>query len=390
MNDLLKLQDIASLLQHQLNTISSDLFGFGLIPREETFYITDSVGLYQKWQTMDNDLQFNFGILKSTSFRDNQFVLNGTIEESFILSVVCYEKNRDNVEKIFNTLTKNKIETPLFRHDDWLIKFIPGKYDPNNFQNSQDGRNEKLYYTTYTFIFEYRHDYLTANDVKLKIDNVDIPFFYLDFDNVKSSIANVPFSKNNNNYKMVAETIVLGLPLGSNNAKVNDIILSAGSDRYNDLYSFSLDLKNFTKNVDYTIKRGSLSVNKDIDNLMFNVVFEMATPRIELKIDDVLIPALNFQIATSRATTQINGQDLEIKHSIHNFGYAITATFIHINDNPKSVELLNEARIKTTNTTHTILYEDETYEVITTDATDSFTEAGNIIYNLTFVARKVG
>lgn len=389
----IRLQSIASLLQHDLNTISNDLFSIGKISSEVNFYITDNHDQYETWQEMENKEMFSYGILKNTSFTDGNLFLSGLLEESFILNVKCYRNQRDDIEEIFNSYSISKLKNSKFRYENLTINMIPGKVSFNNFAFSGDGRNEEMFIATFTFKFEYFENRLITDDIQLKIDGILVPILSVDFKNDKSEIANLAYSKSNQDYKMINEIFAINFPI-TENEKANEIIVSALSNKFNDKYTIEWAFGDvFTKTVDYTIRSGRVSYNEHSRAIGVEVVFQMATPRVLIEIDGVSIPVLSYQIAQSRAITPINAPDLEVVSLVENYSYSIQISFVH-DDSAKSQELLNEAISKIIDTEHHIFYRDESgnefeYEVLTKDSTYSFTEIPNIVYSITFVGRKV-
>lgn len=291
---MIKTSDIASFLQEQLNNLS-----------EVKFRITADVQLYNnkwlKWGGKD----FYPALLRVIT--DLPPVGSfGAYTAIYRLEAQGDKDNRESIEDTFISLAS---ELNGLRVD---IKstggmFALGKPLFSDFTEKSDGSGKNIFKATLDISLTVIVAGILGSETKIYIDDIEIPFAELLFDNSKGVVANHPSNTGLSYPLLKGESFEVSLPL-VDNTKTREIAQRVFDDRINVKHKvkYQIDNELFWEK-DCFLRGGTIRAVNDTTALSLVARFEQALPRSNIKI-------------------RVAGEGAYKSIPVLSFGYSMTAT----------------------------------------------------------------
>jgi hypothetical protein len=406
MSRILTTKEMAAIVEQDLNTISNTLYDSGEILSQIVFFGTDDSAIYERYQKGEYDL--------TTDIRITPFILESInfyqlreeylrYEETFGLNVYGFFAEKTDLEKIFNYYTNientsNKTEVI----DSIRIEKETGRIDFDIEEFPQDGSDEHRIQGALFFTWQFLGGGLTSDNVEVLIGGEKvptgerIPYKFYNFENAKRNISSMEFSTEgitqflNSTYGFL---ITMTLPLLTDSDTIMEIYEDVYKKRYNKKYTFSFRLFNgdedyFTFTDDIQLAGGN-SPDPKPSVLDFDVMFIRAPKSIEIYIDTVRIPVLEYSYSFSPQSdnvVNINDDKSKSVNVASSFNINMTLPLNEDDENTKINEIYEDIHNRDISKEYTIRIKrgtlfDNSYNVILgennsfnadTDANQSF------------------
>ena len=204
-------------------------------------------------------------------------------------------------------------------------------------------------------------------------------------------ITYVSNQESGSSYRLTNDFVVLQLPLIFSNSKILELYNQTNSNNYNAVY----DLKIVTGSIEtikqLVLKKSILTVSKDSGLVIMQLTFETHYPRETITLDGDSIPIVAFSSNKKKVIDTDNRyNDNEDK------AYGIATSFVR-SWNIKFVKNATTAWTKLEtdhngsdlDTPYVLVVGSDTYNVISGESTESFTETGDIAIEVAFTEVRV-
>lgn len=236
------IDDVASLIETTLNSISASMKLAGDITSELVYKITPEVMTYDEMVTKadsnDNDVRLTPGLLQSLGNFDMTQDLNYTsIIESFVLDIYGYDEDMEDHKKIMDEYIFQRSHIGdmtqsndlIFDYIGYRTNYIVNKPIITGHINSEDGSGIDRFISTNSFYFTFEDGGISYNDTELKIDEVTIPYLSYQVSPTNSLVSNIWLNEDLTKNIAVGSsfTISITLPTLSSNAKIVSLLAEA-------------------------------------------------------------------------------------------------------------------------------------------------------------------
>lgn len=223
-----------------------------------------------------------------------------------------------------------------------------------------------------------------------EIEYVSIPYIQYQ---PTHDITYVSNQSEGSSYRLTNDLVIMQIPLLFSNAKVLELYNRINNDSYNAVY----DLKIVTGAVEIikqvALKKGIMTVTKDSGLAVMQLTFETHYPRKTITLDGDTIPVVAFQ-STKKKTIEPDNKYVEGVEE--DKGYGVATNFVR-SFNIKFVKNSTTAWNKLEadhegsdlDTPYTLLIDGNSYNVMSSETTESFTDTGDLAIEVSFVEKKV-
>lgn len=396
---MLELNNLASYIQGRLNDIAESMYDNHDIMDKVVFLVTDSEQQYDDvFTNMDfkgDDIPYIPVLLKRLfSTKQDDYVF-GKFLESYRLEIMAYMPFKTSVEFIFNAFTKEQ-NTSNFEvlQDGTQVKKNHGSLAFFQLVNAKSGTNVSFIAYTYEFTWNYVLGSVISDSSRLLVDNVEIKFLGLSFQNDKIAIPNVAYGNNvlaSTNGMTYAFTFPIVKGDDDEALKNQELFEDIVLNRYNKTHTLQWvidDYKSVT--IPVAVRSGTVNYNRD-DLISFALVFEQALPRTTVSINGVSIPILSFNLQRENTVESIV-KLTDVESVAVSSGYNAIIRFAHDHDNATSRLLLSDIINGNLGSEYTLLVNVGSSNVISFSdsvilkgGTYQFEQTGELIYEATFV-----
>lgn len=397
---MLELNNLASYIQGRLNDIAETMYDNQDIIDKVVFLVTDSE---QNFDDANTDMEFKINddvaytpvLLKRLFSTKQEDYTYGKFLETYRLEIMAYLPFKTSVELVFSEYTREQ-NTSDFEvlQDGTQVKKNNGSLAFFQLVNAKSGTNVHFIAYTYEFSWDYVIGSVISDSSRIFIDNVEIDFLGLAFQNEKITIPNIAYG-NNTLASTNGMTYAFSFPvLKGTNAKAlknqelfEDIMLN----KYNKIHTLNYQIDNYKSvTLPVTVRSGTITYNRD-DLISFSVVFEQALPRTTVSLNGVSIPILSFNLQRENTVESIV-KATDVESVAVSSGYNAIIRFAHDHDNATSRLLLGDiingnlgseyTLLVSVGSSNTITFSDT---VILKGGTYQFEQTGELIYEATFV-----
>ena len=410
-----KLNSQASSIQGKLNDIAETLYDASTITDKVVFLVTDSEQKFDDYTTQmefkvnDNIYYTPVLVKRVLATKENDYVF-GKFVESYMLDVLAYEDNKLSVEKIFDELSEQENDADFEVVNNEQTKKVHGKLIFRQTINAGSGKNRHYLYYTYDYSIATIIGSVVKESSNVYIDDVEIPFIGVAFQNEKIQIPNKPFDTSGNNTNTNIQstngrTIGLTLPIlkGTTNAalKNQELFDDIVQARYNKTYTLKWAISGYKDGVNIieipvVVRSGSVNYNNN-ELISFVVVFDQKFSRTTLTIDGTVIPVISMSFNRDYTVENII-QSEELSSVGVSSGATITARIAHDHLIAKSRELLGDVINHNIGTEYTVALTVGTAipaqgitqithsdDYIIKQGAYNYEQTGELIYEVTFV-----
>jgi hypothetical protein len=398
-------QEISNLISIQLNTLSQSLYDDEEITSKIYFYGTSDVSTYERIQLgeyeLDDYQKITPFILRSINFSQEPEDYT-RYEEAFELKIYGYLNEKTDLEKIFNVYTQlENTSNRVVALDTYRIEKSTSKLTifPEILQ-SQDGRLEDRIEGTLSFIWSIAKGITTSDDITITIDGDPIPYNMLSLTSEKRTV-NTQLTSTTGITTFLSSVmgynLVFNLPYLTTNTKLTTLFEDVWNKKYNKKYAIVITIaENIVLNEDVYLVSGSF-IDPKPTILDFEVVFNRVPKQTEIKIDDVGVPVLEFNISNKAEVSpsvKINEDSTKSTYLSSNFTINMTLPLYESDSSNTTISgLLADVLEGAFGTSYIIKIIRDTFEkeynVILIDGTYSFSTDSNGTMEITFTEEDV-
>lgn len=364
MSRILRPEEVAIILQTNLNELAVDMYEAGLVTDKIVFNITADFQLYERLQTeeyqVDDYQDFTPAIIARTQFYQTpaDYI---RYEETYDFRVYGYSAQLDSLERILKQFTSNEntVDQSVVESGFRITKAMEDvSFDLDLYSN--DGTLEKRVEGLGSINWNFLEGPMTSFDVDIFIDGVNVPYLQYGFVDSNRTIANSPLTvEGSNGLKSVGfYGIQLTLPYISTSPTIVGMYQDFYSGVYNKTYTFDyVDSAGVTFTYDVIVQDKSFvdTVPKILD---FTVTLVRSETQIDLTIDGAVVPVLAFSInsgSTLETYQNINSDEAENAYLGSAFEIDMEID-ISDTDNPKVQEILQTVLSRSFGTEMVIAY----------------------------------
>lgn len=394
------LNNLANYIQNELNNIAEQLYDNSDIMDKVVFLVTDSEQSYDDAYTdmefkVNDEIKYTPILLKRLFATREEDYTYGKFIETYRLEVLSFMGNKTSVEIVFDEFTRqqniNHYETLADGTD---VKKNHGKLTFVSLINAKSGTNNHFISYTYEFTWDYVIGSIVSDASRLFVDDVEIEFIGLAFQNEKIAVANIPFGNNvlkSTNGMTYAFTFPI-LKGDTNQALKNqELFDNITTNQYNKTHTLSWVLDDYkTISVEAIIRGGSVNYNQN-ELVSFVVIFEQALPRTTIQLNSTTLPVLAFNLQRENNVESIVKTD-SVESVAVSTGYNIIMRIAHDHTNALSRTLLSQVMNGVIGTEYNISVLVGSSDVITFSDTVilkggsyQFEQTGELLYEVTFV-----
>lgn len=397
---MLELNNLALYIQGRLNDIAETMYDNQDIIDKVVFYVTDSEQSYDDAFTdmefkLNDEIKYTPVLLKRLFATKQDDYVYGKFLETYRLEIMAYLPFKTSVELVFDEFTKEQ-NTGDFETlaDGTQVKKKHGSLAFFQLVNAKSGTNVHFISYTYEFSWDYVIGSIISDASRLLVDDVEIDFLGLAFQNDKIAIPNVAYGTNvlaSTNGMTYAFTFPVLKGDSTKALKNQELFEDIVLNRYNKTHTLQWiidDYKSVT--IPVAVRSGTVNYNRD-DLISFSVVFEQALPRTTVSINGSTIPILSFNLQRENTVESIV-KITDVESVAVSSGYNAIIRFAHDHDNATSRTLLSDiingnlgseyTLLVNVGSTNTISFSDT---VILKGGTYQFEQTGELIYEATFV-----
>lgn len=399
MTKMLTPSDIAVLVESRLNEKAAQLFEAGEVNDKIVFNVTSDYQLYERMQKAEYELDDYQPFSPVIISRINHYEYPADYtryEESYSFGLYGYADQIDDLERIIKEYTVEENTTnKTILVGGFRITKEATDVDFDKDIEPKDGSLRKRVIGSGGFSWTFLDGIMTSYDTIVTIDGEEMPYIDWSWERVIGSIQTQTINStgqtsNYINTKNYLPSIVLPY------ISTSPVIVELYRELWNNVYNKSHTLTYYDTALDETftypvrIVAGSFSDTQP-KVLDFGLVFERIMPTVTVKIDDIEVPVLDFDITTVAelsTTTQIASEESESVYLGVN--YQITMS-LDISDltNTKTEELLYKVLEQRFQTPHIITMTkgtvSMTYQVTLNNGNYSFSANTADKINLLFV-----
>lgn len=397
---MLGLNELANYIQTRLNDIAETMYVNNDIVDKVVFYVTDSEQSYDDAFTnmefqIDDEIKYTPVLLKRLFGTKQDDYVYGKFLETYRLEVLSFLSNKTSVELVFSEFTKEQNQTDFQTLADGSgVKKSHGNLTFFQLVNAQSGTNAHFIAYNYEFSWDYVIGSVISDASRIFVDNVEIDFLGLAFQNDKISIPNIEYgtntlaSTNGMTYAFTFPILKGSSDMAVKNQELfDDIVLN----RYNKAHTLKWQIDDYKSvTIPVSVRSGSVTYNRD-DLISFTIVFEQALPRTTVSINGVSIPVLSFNLQRENNVESIV-KATDVESVAVSSGYNAIIRFAHDHNIATSRTLLNDIMNSNLGSEYTLTVTVGDTNVITfTDTvilkggTYQFEQTGELIYEATFV-----
>lgn len=397
---MLGLNELANYIQGRLNDIAETMYDNQDIVDKVVFYVTDSEQSYDDAFTdmefkVDDEIKYTPVLLKRLFGTKQDDYVYGKFLETYRLEVMSFLPNKTSVELIFSEFTKEQNQQDFQTLADGVdVKKRHGGLTFFQLVNAKSGTNVHFIAYTYEFSWDYVLGSVLHDASRLFVDDVEIDFIGLAFQNDKISIPNIDYGTNvlaSTNGMTYAFTFPILKGNSDKALKNQELFDNIVLNRYNKAHTLRWQIDDYKSvTIPVSVRSGSVNFNQD-ELISFVVVFEQALPRTTVTINSVSIPVLSFNLQRENNVESIV-KATDVESVAVSSGYNAIIRFAHDHDIATSRTLLNDivngnlgseyTLTVTVGDTNVISFTDT---VILKGGTYQFEQTGELIYEATFV-----
>lgn len=384
-----KLNSLSNLIQGRLNDIAVDL------GHEIVFRVTDSEQTFDDFITemeyeVGNNIKFTPVLLKRLFATKEEDYVYGKYIETYRLEVYGYQYDKNALEAIFDAYTLQENQDDYEILDNTQIKKNHGSLTFVGVHNAKSGTNRHFIHFTYEFTWDYVIGSVISDASRLFIDNVEIDFLGLAYQNDKVLIPNIAYGTNvlpSANGRTYAITFPVLKGTTSKALKNQELFDDITLNRYNKTHTLKWVVDDYKEvTLDVVVRGGSVAYNRD-DLVSFVVTFEQALPRTVVRVDDADLPVLSFNFSREyNVESIVKVTDVEAVQV--STGFSVVMRIAH-NGTTVSNTLLNNIINNQLGTEHTINITigelTATYDVVLVNGVYQFEQTAELLYEVTFV-----
>jgi hypothetical protein len=347
---------MANIVASDLNDISQILYDAEEISTKILFQGTDDSTIYERWikgeYDLETDIRITPFILESIDFyqlREDYM----RYEETFGLRVYGYFTEKIDLEKIFNYYTNiENTSNKTVVIESLRIEKETGRIDFDIEMFAKDGSDESRIEGSLFFTWYFLGGGVTSDNIEVKINNVRIPYKFYNFESAKRNISTLDFTSSGITQLLNSAygySVAMTLPLLTDNNVIMEIYEDVYAKRYNKKYTFEYKLfkddTTFFSFSDDLYLLGGNSPDQKPSVLDFDVMFARVPKSIEIYIDDVRIPILEYSYSFSPQQDEavnINDEKVKNVNIFSTFNISLTLPLNENNENTKINELYTD------------------------------------------------
>jgi len=344
--------------------------------------VTDDVQLYDKG--MKNGVKPYIPAIISvvTSFRNENLFLQ-TFQYQIRFKVL--KEYRDDFQNVLNSFVSSQTNETI------SSQYVSKTTQHPIFEGTEtiSGSDYLIYSIVLNWTFA---EAFVGRDVAFYIKGeaestyVSIPFVQYQ---PAHDITYVSNQSSGSSYRLTNDTVVYQMPLIFSNTKVLELYNEVNSNNYNTVY----DLKIVTGSVEVikqlVLKKGIMNVLKDSGLAILQLTFETHYPRETITLDGDVIPVVVFS-SNKKKVIDPDNRDGADK------AYGIATSFVHSwsikfvkNSTTAWTKLEADHYGSDLDTPYTLVVGSNSYNVISGESTESYTETGDMAIEVSFTEVRV-
>lgn len=337
--------------------------------------VTDDIQMYQEDMEIGNKPYIPAVIKVSTSFlNENKFIENVMYEIEFAVK----KEYRDSFQDVIISFRNSQVN-----------EIISSQYVSKTTQNVTYVNEETINgidYMIYSLVLNWAYaDAFVGRDVEFYIDNVAIPYLFYQPEHDITYVSN---QSRTESYRLTNDLIIMQVPLIFSNAKVLALYNDINSDYYNSLYELKIVTGSveITKNV--ALKKGTMQVTKNSGLAFMQLTFETAYPRVSITLDGDTLPVVAYQFNAKKVIESDNRDGEDVVYGVDDSKVrSWTIKFIK-NTTGAWTKLEADVYGDTLDISYTLNVGGTDYTVGVSEASESYTETGDIAIEVAFNERR--
>lgn len=210
---------------------------------------------------------------------------------------------------------------------------------------------------------------------------------------LEHDITYVSNQSESSSYRLTNDVMVFQIPLLFSNSRVLELYNAINNDSYNAVYDIKIVTGDVTITKKMALKKGVKNVTKDSGLAVMQLTFETHYPRKTITLDGDTLPVVAFQ-STKKKVVEPDNKYVDGVET--DKGYGIATSFTR-SFNIKFVKNTTTAWAKLEadhegsdlDTPYTLVVDGNSYNVISTETTESFTDTGDLAIEVSFVEARV-
>lgn len=387
---------LTNLIQTNLNTIAENLYDDETIDNKIVFYVTNNVA------TFDDKIEMEFKVndnIRYTPILMNRVMSNmiddnvqGLYQEGYTLEILAYEKDKEDIEKIFNQYTYEENLNDSKIVGTWTI--LKTNTSRLQFNQTYDNPNENVeaeYKKFISYLLNFTWQFVLGGvkdeSSSFTINGNAIDVIGVAYSSDKTTISNVAYGENTTPIGATGFTLSLTIPAQTNDTNNKALFADLTSKKYNKSYTIVWTIDGFhTQSYIMTMRSGNLNYVRD-QLISYTVTFEEALPRTSITVNGEVLPIITFGLQRT-VKSEPNASGVESKYAVTETGYTLNMKIGYDPTNAANVALLKSVVDSNYyNTTYEVVMIIEggitkTYNCVLVGGIYAFEQSGELMYDV--------
>lgn len=387
---------LVNLIQTNLNTIAESLYDDTTISNKIVFYVTNNVATYDDRVEMEfkanDNIKYTPILMQRVMSTMNGDHVQGVYQEGYTLEILAYDKDKEDIEKIFNQYTYEENLNDSKVVGTWTI--LKTNTSRLQFNQTYDNPNENVdpkYKKFISYLLSFTWEFVLGGikdeSSSFTIDGNAVDVIGVSYSSDKTTISNIAYGDNTTPIGATGFTLSLTIPAQSTNAFNKTLFADLTSKKYNKSYAIVWTITGFhTQSYTMLMRGGNLNYVRD-QLISYTLTFEEALPRTSITINSEVLPVITFGLQRI-VKSDPNASGIETLYTILETGHALNMKIGYDSTSTVNKNLLRSVIDGNFyNTQYTVVMSiagsiGKTYTCVLTGGSYAFEQSGELMYDV--------